>query len=427
MKNKSLARVLSVLLLTALLCVLSAAAYAEGPWAGNGRYAGYGNNQNTGAPMGPGAGGCRPTHERRSGCPCCPRRDGTSADAKSGGDSAQKSFYSRTFRQRMTQEEFIVALDAWLEAMLNYEYSYWMYDMPPQGTEQYGMPGMYPQEPEQNGTDQNGDQAPEQYGTPNMPPQGLTQPGVPGQNPQDSAQFGLPPQGLGQLDPYGEAFQPDAHEDSGGNPGNGSDLDLYMGWEALDAYLSGLLEDLYPQEAEFVGMPNPWTETDSLEEAAAVSGVAFVPPADESLPDGMAFTCYRAMVGTIEANYSDGQEKLMIRASSDTEGYQLSGDYNSYSGEWQEELDGVTVDCLGDGKKINVAVFKIGDVAYAVDMASGKEGEGLTPDALRNLMTGMQLLTASVQTQDAEQPGAQESPEPAERNDPNSLPMLRKA
>lgn len=148
-----------------------------------------------------------------------------------------------------------------------------------------------------------------------------------------------------------------------------------------------------PIISEYVGMPNPWTQTDSFDEAAEVSGVKIRLPGDADLPQNMKLLYYRAIPGTLEADYSDGNEELMLRASMDDEGYALSGDYNTYSREWGEDLDGVAVNCLGDGTHVNVAVFKDGETAYAITMACGREGAGLTKDALKKLVTA--IMTAS--------------------------------
>lgn len=144
-----------------------------------------------------------------------------------------------------------------------------------------------------------------------------------------------------------------------------------------------------PIISESVGMPNPWTQTESFDEAVEVSGVETRLPEHTDLPQNMELLYYRAVPGTFEADYSDGNEELMIRASLDDEGYILSGDYNTYTREWEETFDGVAVNCLGDGTHINVAVFKVGDTAYAVTMACGREGAGFTSDVLEKLVTAM--------------------------------------
>ena len=166
--------------------------------------------------------------------------------------------------------------------------------------------------------------------------------------------------------------------------------------EMLADYLANLLVDTFYDNLEWdapltggVGIPNPWTQTDLLDEAVRISGVDFCPPAEESLPQDMLLMWYRATPGILEADYSNGEEELMLRASTEDEGYILSGDYNSYSREWTETVDGVAVDCLGDGERINVAMFKSGDTAYALTMACGREGVGLTVNELAALVKAM--------------------------------------
>ena len=149
------------------------------------------------------------------------------------------------------------------------------------------------------------------------------------------------------------------------------------------------------QQPLMIGLPNPWTETESLEEAIRISGIAFDPPAAEALPEGMELFFYRAMPGTIEADYSNGEDELTIRASMDENGYCLAGDYNTYSHEWQENIKGLNIDCLGDGKNANVAVFSAGDLAFALGSACGREGAGISADALKSLVMGMQAVPAA--------------------------------
>ena len=149
------------------------------------------------------------------------------------------------------------------------------------------------------------------------------------------------------------------------------------------------------QQPLMIGLPNPWTETESLEEAIRISGIAFDPPVAEALPEGMELFFYRAMPGTIEADYSNGKDELTIRVSMDENGYYLAGDYNTYSHEWQENVKGLTVDCLGDGKNANVAVFSTGDLAFSLGSACGREGAGISEDTLKSLIMGMQAVPAA--------------------------------
>lgn len=172
---------------------------------------------------------------------------------------------------------------------------------------------------------------------------------------------------------------------------NNADLD---DWEEIESFFSQLYDEIFntqaPEETS-VEIPNPWTETDSLDTAIWVSGIKLAPLAAEALPQGMELLRYRAMENTIEADFSDGEDKLMLRASLEKEGLALAGDYHLYSTEWTEKVGDTEIDCLGDGVTVNVAAFKAGDVAVALDMAGGKEGAGLSAAQLEALVKGLDV------------------------------------
>ncbi len=277
-------------------------------------------------------------------------RPGASDDENRPAPSAGRSrpgerFYSQAFGREMTPDEFMLALDAWLAGQ------------------------MAGQAEESGAAVSEADVTPED--------------------------------GVTQAEPPEDAAIPAEAE-----PTEAAGYDFYLGsWETLESWLTGLVTELREretQELEPVTLPNPWTETDSLDEATRISGIPFAAPAADALPQGMELLYYRAMARTLEADYSDGEEQLMIRASADMEGFPLAGDYNSYTHAWQMEFDGLTVDCLGDGERANVAVFRAGELGYAVDTAPGREGEGLDAEALRTLLTGMRLLPSFALPEDTD-------------------------
>ncbi|MCR5844196.1 MAG: hypothetical protein K6G66_09610 [Oscillospiraceae bacterium] len=177
------------------------------------------------------------------------------------------------------------------------------------------------------------------------------------------------------------------------------------------------------QQPLMIGLPNPWTETESLEEAIRISGIAFDPPVAEALPEGMELFFYRAMPGTIEADYSNGKDELTIRVSMDENGYYLAGDYNTYSHEWQENVKGLTVDCLGDGKNANVAVFSTGDLAFSLGSACGREGAGISEDTLKSLIMGMQAVPAACE-QNGEDISVSAEPDVYADPQPQNTPLM---
>ena len=82
-----------------------------------------------------------------------------------------------------------------------------------------------------------------------------------------------------------------------------------------------------PEESEeLVGMANPWTEFDSLEDAEAAAGFRFPQPKWDVAYDSVA---YRVMDGIIEIIYAqgDGQVMTLRKGADDTD---ISGDYNDY-------------------------------------------------------------------------------------------------
>ena len=138
------------------------------------------------------------------------------------------------------------------------------------------------------------------------------------------------------------------------------------------------------------GMANPWTYTEDLDEAIAVSGVKFAPPVEEAVPEGLNFWHYAAMPGTIGAMYESVNDEMIIRKSTEAEGSELSGDFNEYSKTWTVTLKGVEAVCRGDGTLINEAVFSSGDNHYSITYNTGYEGNGMTADQLNSLINGMQ-------------------------------------
>ena len=97
------------------------------------------------------------------------------------------------------------------------------------------------------------------------------------------------------------------------------------------------------------------------------------------------------MEGTIEALYENVNDEMRIRVSMDMAGEELAGDYTSYSQNWDESIQGITVRCKGDGETINNALFDAEDLHYAILYNAGDEGYGLTADELNAIVTGMQI------------------------------------
>lgn len=143
---------------------------------------------------------------------------------------------------------------------------------------------------------------------------------------------------------------------------------------------------------EMVGMINPWTETMDLEEAKKATGIDFEPPVENSLPEGYDLVTYRYMEDLLEAVYQKGDEEIAIRISKERSGIELSGDYNNYSKEWEENYKGLVVTCRGDGTLINCANADLENIHFVVECNAGQEGKGLTTEQLKSIFMGMQAV-----------------------------------
>lgn len=117
----------------------------------------------------------------------------------------------------------------------------------------------------------------------------------------------------------------------------------------------------------FEGMPNPFIDCESLEEACMISGIDFEIPDDY---DYGLTRVYRAMDGRmIEVIFMDGDEEVYrIRKGLVSEfGEDISGDYNEYSVTTDIDCDGYSVKIFGDDKENGMtAVWNDGTYAYSI-------------------------------------------------------------
>ena len=137
-----------------------------------------------------------------------------------------------------------------------------------------------------------------------------------------------------------------------------------------------------------VGIPNPWTETTDIEEAAAIAGVRIDGP--DYPPRDLELVSYMAMPGTFSETLTNGTDTLIIRKSTAAQGQELSGDFNEYSGTWTQYIKGLAVECRGDGKLLNEGTFHVDDEYWAILFNPGEEGNGMSPDELNTIINCMQ-------------------------------------
>lgn len=128
-----------------------------------------------------------------------------------------------------------------------------------------------------------------------------------------------------------------------------------------------------------------WGETQSISVATDWAGIDFQSP-DETfiLDDGrkIELTTYRYRTGIVEALYSGDDHEIVFRRSDTLQGADLAGEDRSYPKEWDTELNGISIHCLGNGSGINAAYFDKDNDHYSVTCHLGDGDTGLTEEEL---------------------------------------------
>lgn len=148
------------------------------------------------------------------------------------------------------------------------------------------------------------------------------------------------------------------------------------------------------------GMPNPWSDVASLEEAAAGAGLdSFVVPLDANLSGQSLqadWATYRCMDGLAEVQIPVGAVEMIIRkglASAAVDPGDISGDYNEYANTWTQDIGGVEVTCFGNREgEATKSIWAVGDNLYSI-LAIGAGGDtdfGLAAEDLATLVSGIQ-------------------------------------
>ena len=119
--------------------------------------------------------------------------------------------------------------------------------------------------------------------------------------------------------------------------------------------------------------PNPWTEYDSIEDAAKAAGFEFILP--ETLPEGYGDPVISAIgKEAIQVIYTNGEDELCLRKALGTD--DPSGDYNNYNHIETITIDGTEVTMKGDGEQVSLAIWDRDGYAYSIGAYGGKKQAG---------------------------------------------------
>lgn len=130
------------------------------------------------------------------------------------------------------------------------------------------------------------------------------------------------------------------------------------------------------EENVIIGMANPFVDSATLEEAAALVGFSIELPSAEKLPEWATKIVYRSStVNTklLEIIYpaDDTYTKEIRIRKAITDKEDMSGDYTSYEKEEIIILDEKTVNARFNGEKMYLTTWKDGEYSYSVKISDG--------------------------------------------------------
>ena len=148
------------------------------------------------------------------------------------------------------------------------------------------------------------------------------------------------------------------------------------------------------EEAEtstMVGMPNPWSDVATAEEAAAGAGLDGFSAAEgvEISLGKVEKVTYRCMEGIAEADVEFPAVSMTIRKGINPGGIDISGDYNEYAHTWTQDVDGIELTCAGNREGDSTkTLWTVDGVEYSIDVLGlgGDTDYGLSAEDLALLV-----------------------------------------
>ena len=127
-----------------------------------------------------------------------------------------------------------------------------------------------------------------------------------------------------------------------------------------------------------VQIPNPWTDCETMEDAAGLAGFDFALP--NPLPEGFVLSAIQALEGeAIQVLFQKDDVELCLRKAAGTE--DPSGDYTQYEEETAVRAGGVEVAMRGADGRVSLAVWTDGGYASSIAVS----GDGISADDMSAL------------------------------------------
>ena len=147
------------------------------------------------------------------------------------------------------------------------------------------------------------------------------------------------------------------------------------------------------------GMPNPWSEADSLAAAAEGAGIDgfSIPEGSEISLGAVDVSAYRYMDGLAEAVVEFPAVEMRVRkglaSAADVGEGDISGDYGEYANTWTQNIKGLEVTCFGNREgEAAKTIWQLDDTYYSITVEGlgGDTDFGLSADDLSSLINGIQ-------------------------------------
>lgn len=147
------------------------------------------------------------------------------------------------------------------------------------------------------------------------------------------------------------------------------------------------------------GMPNPWSEADSLAAAAEGAGIDgfSIPEGSEISLGAIDVSAYRYMDGLAEAVVEFPAVEMRVRkglaSAADVGEGDISGDYGDYANTWTQNIKGLEVTCFGNREgEATKTIWQLDDTYYSITVEGlgGDTDFGLNADDLSSLINGIQ-------------------------------------
>lgn len=137
-------------------------------------------------------------------------------------------------------------------------------------------------------------------------------------------------------------------------------------------------------EGNSIKIPNPFTECETMDEAAKLAGFDLEAP---DAIDGKERTAIRVLAesGLVEVSYGSEEERVVIRKAAGSE--DISGDYREYAESNTVDVGDIQVATKGENGQVQLAVWTNNGYTYSIGACAEA---GLSSDMVTDLVAAVQ-------------------------------------